>query len=239
MVDEKAWRKYKGVNLSKLLGIFERGKRRRAASGTDVSSPRLAPWANGARRPASAERTSQVPGADTGSTRTTAFPIPPSARAPIPAQYFQTPPPRQPEADSATTQTNRKLAWLLAGLVTVAGGLFIGLLHANTPADVPVPSLVTPRPAAEQDESSAQLPSDALSQPLLTTREPTSTPPPPPVKKVVPKLAVRAVRSHVPVKVTTKATTKATDPATDLGSDSTSKNSKKDKSSKKSLTNDN
>ncbi|MBO0876194.1 MAG: hypothetical protein J2P19_22675, partial [Pseudonocardia sp.] len=270
----------------------------RASSGPNASSPRPGPRSNGARRPAanggrpanpnggkrdakgtasgaddrpaSAERTSQVPAersandqpeVDADSARTTAVPIPPSAHAPpadpggtgdrpieqpttaipapqrppapdwdsrptsqippvhapIPAPQFPALPPRPPVSDAATTQANRKLAWLLAGVVAVAGGLLIGFLRANTPANVPVP-LVTPQPAAEQDGSSTQAPSDALSQPLMNTPEPTSTPtaPPPspvaapPVRKVAPKPAVRAVRPRVPVKTTTTKPTTTT-----------------------------
>jgi hypothetical protein len=172
------------------------------------------------------------PERDWESRPTTQIPV---IHEPIPTQHFQALPPRPPVADPATAQANRKLAWLLAGVVAVAGGVLIGFLRANTPPDIPVP-LVTPQPPADEQNAS-----DALSQPLLTTPTPTSPPaPPPPVAappvpvKATPKPVVRQVRPRVPVRATTtKPTTK---PTTTKQSDSgsSSKDSKKDKNDKSS-----
>lgn len=150
----------------------------------------------------------------------------PAVSAPTPARHVQAPPPRTPDADATTTQANRKLAWLLAGVVAVAGGLLIGFLRANTPANVSAPVL-TPRQAAGQDESP---PSETPSQPLLATPELTgtsTTPPPspvaaPPVRKVAPKPPVRPARTRV--SIAARPTTAK--PTTKPGAGSTSKNSK-------------
>ena len=93
------------------------------------------------------------------------------------------------EADAATARANRKLAWVLAGVVALAGGLLIGTLRSNLPSDLPAPALAPP-PVAGLSTPAAQPPTEptpeAVAVPPPTTEPAPVAAPPPTTRKVAP-----------------------------------------------------
>jgi len=127
-------------------------------------------------------------------------------------------PPTPPKGPS-----NGALAWLLAGVVALAGGL---LFWATRSSDAYVPPAA---PASDLSSSSSQLP--AAPPPPVAAPSTTSSPPPT-VRRVAP---VAPVRTPVRITPTTRVTPKPTATKTTKESSSSAKTSK----SKSSRSNDN
>lgn len=146
-------------------------------------------------------------------------------------------PGQSPEADAATARANRKLAWVLAGVVALAGGLLIGTLRSNLPSDLPTPALAPP-PVAGLTTPPAQLPSDPTPE-AVAVPPPTTQPPPvaapPPARKVAPapKPVVRETARPRPQSPTPKPATKPTQTTREKKPETSDSDNKRDEDKKK------
>lgn len=138
------------------------------------------------------------------------------------------PPPPPGPSSPPKGPSNTALAWLLAGVVTLAGGL---LLWATRSSDAYV---APPDPVSEFSSSSSQLPAAPPPPPVAAPSvAPTTSSPPPPIRRVAPAAPVRTPIRTTP---TTKVTTKPS--ATKTSKETSTKTSKPKSSQANSGSND-